>query len=75
MKKFLINTFLFVLFLAGLLGLLYRANYVLRHKEYAGVQDKFAQMPEESIDIVFIGSSHQFCSISPEILYDEYGIE
>ena len=75
MKKFLINTFLFVLFLAGLLGLLYRANFVLRHKEYAGVQDKFAKMEENSVDVVFIGSSHQFCSISPEILYDEYGIE
>ena len=75
MKKFLINTVLFVLFVAGLLGILSRANFVLRHKEYAGVQDKFAELPEDSVDIVFVGSSHQFCSISPEILYDEYGIE
>ena len=75
MKKFLINTVLFVLFTAGLLGILSRANFVLRHKEYAGVQDKFAELPEDSVDIVFVGSSHQFCSISPEILYDEYGIE
>ena len=75
MKKFIINTILFLLFVAGLVAILYRANFVLRHKEYAGVQDKFASMPEDSIEIVFIGSSHQFCSISPEILYDEYGIE
>lgn len=75
MKKFLVNTILFLLFVAGLVAILYRANFVLRHKEYAGVQDKFANMQEDSIDVVFIGSSHQFCSISPEILYDEYGIE
>ena len=75
MKKVVINTILFLLFVAGLVAILYRANFVLRHKEYAGVQDKFAQMPEDSVDVVFIGSSHQFCSISPEILCDEYGIE
>lgn len=74
-KKIAINTILFLLFVAGLVGILYRANYVLRHKEYAGVQDMFAKMPENSIDIVFVGSSHQFCSISPEILYDEYGMK
>lgn len=75
MKKILLNTVLFILFVAGLIGLLHRTNFVLRHKEYAGVQDKFASLPKDSVDIVFIGSSHQFCSISPEILYDEYGIE
>lgn len=74
-RKVVINAILFVLFVAGLVVILYRANFVLRHKEYAGVQDKFAEMPENSIDVVFIGSSHQFCSISPEILYDEYGME
>ena len=75
MKKIVINTILFLLFAAGLVAILYRANFVLRHKEYAGVQDKFAKMEENSVDVVFIGSSHQFCSISPEILCDEYGIE
>lgn len=75
MKKIVINTILFLLFVAGLVAILYRANFVLRHKEYAGVQDKFAKMEENSVDVVFIGSSHQFCSISPEILCDEYGIE
>ncbi len=74
-KKIVINSILFVLFLAGLGAILYRANFVLRHKEYAGVQDKFAELPENSVDVVFIGSSHQFCSISPEILYDDYKIE
>lgn len=74
-KKIVINALLFVLFIVGLAAIIWRANFILRHKEYAGVQDRFAQMTENSIDMVFVGSSHQFCSISPEILYDEYGIE
>ncbi len=74
-KKILINTVLFLLFIAGLAAILYRTNFVLRHKEYAGVQDRFADIPAENVDVVFVGSSHQFCSISPEVLYDEYGIE
>lgn len=74
-KRILLNSILFILFIAGLVIILDKANFVLRHKEYAGVQDRFAEIPKDSVDIVFIGNSHQFCSISPEILYDEYGIE
>ncbi len=73
-KKIIVNTILFVLFLAGLFLLLNRVNFVLRHKEYAGVQDKFAQMPRDSVDVIFVGTSHQFCTIDPDLLYEEYGI-
>ncbi len=65
----------FLVFNIGLFLLIARANTVLRFKEYAGVQDRFADMPKDSIDLVFIGSSHQFCSISAEHLYEEYGVE
>uniref|UniRef100_UPI0040575539 hypothetical protein n=1 Tax=Acetatifactor sp. TaxID=1872090 RepID=UPI0040575539 len=74
-KKIVINSILFLLFCAGLFVLLERTNFVLRHKEYAGVQDKFAQLPEDSVDLVFVGSSHQFCSINPDLLFYEYGVE
>ncbi len=50
-------------------------NFVFRNKEYEGAQDKFARWNPEHADIVFIGTSHQFCSINPDLLYDEYGIE
>lgn len=75
MKKKIINIILFLLFFTGLFLMLDYANFVLRQKEYSGVQDKFAALEQDSIDVVFVGNSHQFCSISPEILYDEYGIE
>lgn len=74
MKKRIVNIILFILFIAGLFAILYRANFVLRQKDYSGVQDMFAALEPDSVDVIFIGSSHQFCSISPEILYDEYEI-
>ncbi len=74
MKKKIINAILFIIFIAGLFGMLYRANFVLRQKDFSGVQDMFAALEPDSVDMIFIGSSHQFCSISPEILYDEYGV-
>jgi len=50
-------------------------NYVFRNKEYEGAQDKFKKWDPQHADIVFVGNSHQFCSINPDILYDEYGLE
>ena len=76
MKKHVLrNGLLFLIFLVGMFLLLTRLDFVLRQKEYAGVQDYFAKIPKDSIEIVFVGNSHQFCSISPEVLYEEYGIE
>ncbi len=74
MKKKIINTILFIAFLAGLFLILYRADFVLRQKDFSGAQDMFAALEPDSVDVVFVGSSHQFCSISPEILYQKYGI-
>jgi len=73
-KSILKNGILFVAFLAGLFFLLAKMDFVLRQKEYGGIQDNFAKMPKDSIDMVFIGNSHQFCSISPEVLAEEYGM-
>lgn len=74
-KKVILNTILFILFVAGLVALLFRANYVLRQKDYSGVQDNFAKLEKDSMDIIFVGTSHQFCTIDPDLLYEEYGIE
>lgn len=58
-----------------LLGLLLlRVNYVFREKELAFAQDNFAALEKDSVDVVFIGTSHQFCSIDPDLLWEEYGI-
>jgi len=71
-KSILKNSLLFLLFLAGIFFILAKLSFVLRQKEYAGIQDNFAKIPRNSIDMVFVGNSHQFCSISPEILAEEY---
>lgn len=69
------NVFLFLLFNCILAVSLIGLNYVLRNKEYEGAQDKFKKWNPQNADIVFIGNSHQFCSVSTDLLYDEYGIE
>ena len=74
MKK-IKDIILFILFNALLIGALLCLNFVFRNKEYEGAQDKFARWNPDHADIVFIGTSHQFCTISPDILHDEYGIE
>lgn len=66
---------LFILFNALLFVTLLSMNFVFRNKEYEGAQDKFAGWNPEHADIVFIGTSHQFCTIDPDLLYNEYGIE
>ncbi|MCR5477088.1 MAG: hypothetical protein K6E92_05655 [Lachnospiraceae bacterium] len=73
--KILRVALLFVLFNAALFALLCRAQWVLRDKSYSGAQDRFRQWKPASADVVFIGNSHNFCTIDPDLLYEEYGIE
>lgn len=65
----------FVLFNILLALFLVRGNYVLRNKEYSGAQDLFKKWAPENPGIVFVGNSHQFCSVDCDLLFDEYGIE
>ena len=51
-----------------------RIMYVCREKSDNWRQDNFARLSKDSIDVIFIGTSHQFCSINTDLLYDEYGI-
>lgn len=69
--KHIINFIIFAVVLG--LALIY-TNYVFRDKELTGAQDAFKKIPASEVDMVFIGNSHQFCTISPQILHDEYGI-
>lgn len=65
----------FVLFNIVLVATYLTAEYVLRNKDYSGAQDMFARWKPDKADIVFVGNSHQFCSINPDILYEDYQIE
>ncbi len=73
-KKILKTTILFVLFVAVLIGSVLKISYVLREKEGIFVWDNFRQLEKDSTDIIFIGSSHQFCTINTDLLYEEYDI-
>ena len=56
--------------------LLYSVSRVLRFKNEEGIYqvDSFYEQIINSVDVLFIGSSHVFININPAILYDEYGI-
>lgn len=63
-----------IVFVLIFLFVLNKVSYVLRDKELASVQDNFARLERDSVDVVFIGQSHQFCSINVDMLAEEYGI-
>lgn len=63
-----------LLFVVAMVLSLWRISYVLREKEFTNIQDNFMALERDSVDMVFIGNSHQFCTIDPDLLYEEYGI-
>ncbi|MCR5254916.1 MAG: hypothetical protein K6D96_03220 [Acetatifactor sp.] len=66
---------LFMIFMC-ILGLaLIRLNSVMSVKAAEAVQKRFSEFERDSCDVVFVGNSHQFCSIDPMLLKDEFGIE
>lgn len=50
------------------------ATYILRNKNEANIVLPFYDEPKNTLDVVFIGSSHVMCSVYPMELYDNYGI-
>lgn len=68
------NIVLTILFLGLFIMMLARVMYVFREKSDNLVQDRFAALEPDSVDTVFIGTSHQFCSIDADLLYEEYHI-
>lgn len=61
-----------------LLGLLSKTllvtTHVFREKEGTAMHERFKEFERDSIDTIFVGTSHQYCSISTDILDYEYGI-
>lgn len=67
-----------ILFFA-VLGLVVSSVYnVLKWKDttggYQSVVEQLYATPEDTIDVVFVGSSHCFCGIHPPVLWREHGI-
>ena len=75
MKKQIVrNVILCILFFVILCLMLFGLDRLFLLKSTGGVQLRFSELRRDSVDTIFIGTSHQYCSIDPDILYDEYGI-
>lgn len=82
MKKAPIKLLKVAAFLALLVFILYTINRVLLPKSYAGNSkwptsttiNQFYAMEENTIDVLFLGSSVVANDFSPQQLYDDYGI-
>ncbi len=86
-KKTVLKTFLFtlktVVFIAALVPLMYKVgikysaasteNLINNYNE-ARWNDFYA-LPKDSLDVVFIGSSHSYCTFDPEIFDSKLGIK
>lgn len=70
-KKQCIHTILFLLLLFVLFRLV---TYVLRDKSGAEYIYNFKDEPENSIDVILLGSSHMYRTIQPMELWNDYGI-
>jgi len=49
---------------------------IFRIKSWAGIceMDIFYKLPNNTVDVLFLGSSHVFVNINPAVLFSEYGI-
>ena len=49
---------------------------VLKFKQHDGTlpMRNYYDLPEDTVDVLFLGSSHVGVNVSPNILWDEYGI-
>lgn len=63
-----------VIFLLVLALVLYAAAGVLRTKQYASFSAALYQEPENSLDVLLMGSSHMLTGVSPLLLWENYGI-
>lgn len=73
---FLGNMVKVVFFLTISVGILYAANFVLKLKSIDGcyVAQMFNKQKPDTVDVVFIGSSHIYTDVNPAVLWTEYGI-
>ncbi|MCC8139986.1 MAG: hypothetical protein LIO67_06775 [Lachnospiraceae bacterium] len=77
-KKYAVKVVVFCLLLAiilnGLNRLLMVQQYYNSYWPETASYEQFYQMEKNSVDVLFLGSSHCMTSFSPLQLYDEYGI-
>lgn len=71
-----INALKVVLFVSLIGVIFYGINFVLQLKTIDGcyVVQMFEKQKEDTVDVVFIGSSHIYTNVNPAILWSEYGM-
>lgn len=73
--KRLIGAVVFTIVLAGCILLTFRTlSWKDTGEDYVSSMEQLKNTPKNSIDVVFLGSSHVYCGVLPEVLWDEYGI-
>lgn len=73
--KYIFRTLGILIFLGLTVFLIFKITYITRNKENASMQDRFTDLAPKSVSVFFVGNSHSFCSIDPDLLYDEYGLD
>ena len=73
MKKAIIKTAAFLLILAALFAA-FAGVYSFKFGDGIYGLKTFYRQPKDSIDVVFVGSSHIYENVSTGVLWDEYGI-
>lgn len=79
MKKWIgvLRNFVKVAVFLGIVGtILCGANFVLKLKSIDGnyVAQMFYEQAQDTVDVVFIGSSHVYTNVNPAVLWSEYGM-
>lgn len=70
LKKWILS----VCFLLMLAGVIHINNQILEQKYSKDVMRGFYDLPKDSLDVAFIGSSHMLNGVLPVDLWDDYGI-
>ena len=65
-----------LLFLGLLIGFVLRAGHLLppERTDYGATWNMYLQEPEDSVDVLFFGSSIVYCGVVPAVIYEESGL-
>lgn len=75
-KAFFIQGIKFICFLAGLFVVLALLNDIMIFKQEDGTNPilNYYDLPEDTVDVLILGSSHAGMNVSTKLLWNEYGI-
>ncbi len=76
MKRKICEIVAFILCLTLLIGSLYYAGYMLlpERTNFGSTWTMYTKEPEESVDVIFLGSSMVYCDVVPAQIYEDTGV-